>query len=115
MGPTEKALLEALQGVFRKHARCGYDNKVFSFPPEWEVARIAIRDALATARVSQPNTNATYSIAEFCREHGISRGLFYNLQRGGRGPRVMKVGSRTLISREAVEEWRRRMETGRGS
>ncbi len=53
---------------------------------------------------------ATYSVRDFCREHGISRGLFYRLLREGRGPRVMKVGRRTLISREAAEDWRRRME-----
>ncbi len=53
---------------------------------------------------------ATYSVAEFCREHGISRGLFYRLLREGRGPRVIKAGRRTLVSCEAAEEWRRRME-----
>ncbi len=53
---------------------------------------------------------ATYSVADFCREHGISRGLFYRLLREGRGPRVIKAGRRTLISREAAEDWRRRME-----
>ena len=51
-----------------------------------------------------------YSVAEFCREHGISRGLFYRLLREGRGPRVIKAGRRTLISREAAEDWRRLME-----
>ena len=51
-----------------------------------------------------------YSVTEFCREHGISRGLFYQLLKEGRGPRVMKVGRRTLVSREAAEDWRRRME-----
>ncbi len=53
---------------------------------------------------------AAFSVAEFCREHAISRGLFYNLLREGRGPRVIKAGRRTLISREAAEDWRRRME-----
>lgn len=53
---------------------------------------------------------AAFSVAEFCREHGISRGLFYRLLREGRGPRVIKAGRRTLISREAAEQWRRRME-----
>jgi transposase-like protein len=53
---------------------------------------------------------ASYSVSEFCREHGISRGLFYNLVRDGRGPRIMKAGRRTLISHEAAEEWRRNME-----
>ncbi len=51
-----------------------------------------------------------YSVTDFCREHGISRGLFYSLLREGRGPRVIKAGRRTLISREAAEQWRRRME-----
>ena len=55
-------------------------------------------------------SKAAFSVAEFCREHGISRGLFYSLLREGRGPRVIKAGRRTLISREAAEEWRRRME-----
>ncbi len=53
---------------------------------------------------------AAFSVAEFCREHGISRGLFYNMLREGRGPHVIKAGRRTLISHEAAAEWRRRME-----
>ena len=53
---------------------------------------------------------STYSVLDFCREHGISRGLFYSLLREGRGPRIIKAGRRTLISQEAAEEWRRRME-----
>ncbi len=54
---------------------------------------------------------AAFSVAEFCREHGISRGLFYQLLKDGKGPKTMKLGRRTLISREAAEEWRRRMES----
>ncbi len=46
----------------------------------------------------------------FCREHGISRGHFYNLLKRGEGPAVIKAGRRTLISAEAAAEWRRRME-----
>jgi hypothetical protein len=51
-----------------------------------------------------------FSVSDFCREHGISRGLFYNLVREGRGPQVIKAGRRTLISHEAAEQWRREME-----
>ena len=50
------------------------------------------------------------SIPEFCSAHRISRALFYILQRTGRGPRIMRVGRRTLVSAEAAAEWRRRME-----
>ncbi len=54
--------------------------------------------------------SVTYSVQDFCHEHGISRGLFYKLLRQGLGPNIIKVGRRTLISQEAAREWRRRME-----
>ncbi len=54
---------------------------------------------------------AAFSVADFCREHAISRGLFYQLLKDGKGPKTMKLGRRTLISQEAAQEWRRRMET----
>jgi predicted DNA-binding transcriptional regulator AlpA len=50
------------------------------------------------------------SIPSFCEAHGISRSTFYNLMKRGEGPIVMKVGKRTLVSYEAAEAWRRRME-----
>jgi predicted DNA-binding transcriptional regulator AlpA len=50
------------------------------------------------------------SVDEFCADHGISRAMFYKLQKEGSGPRIMKIGSRTLISLEAAETWRRQME-----
>jgi predicted DNA-binding transcriptional regulator AlpA len=50
------------------------------------------------------------SIPSFCQAHGISRATFYNLMKRGEGPTVMKVGKRTLVSDEAAEAWRRRME-----
>jgi predicted DNA-binding transcriptional regulator AlpA len=51
-----------------------------------------------------------FSVDQFCKRHGICRAHFYNLAKAGRAPRIMKVGSRTLISREAAAEWRRQME-----
>ena len=50
------------------------------------------------------------SVAQFCHEHGISRGTFYKLIKEGLGPRTAKIGRRTLISHEAATAWRRRME-----
>ena len=55
-------------------------------------------------------TMMMFSVAEFCHAHGISRGTFYKLFGEGRGPKAVKIGRRTLISNEAAEEWRRRME-----
>ena len=57
-----------------------------------------------------PTEILAFSIAEFCRRHGISRGHFYNLWKTGDAPVVMRVGRRTLISAEAAALWRRRME-----
>ena len=50
------------------------------------------------------------SVTKFCRDHNISRGTFYNLRKNGKGPRIMKVGNRTLVSDEAVADWRRMTE-----
>jgi predicted DNA-binding transcriptional regulator AlpA len=51
-----------------------------------------------------------FSILEFCRRHGISRSAFYNALKANQGPRLMKVGNRVMISREAAEAWRRERE-----
>ena len=52
-----------------------------------------------------------YSIAEFCKAHGdFTRQHFHSLIKQGRGPRIFKVGKRTLISRQAAAEWILKME-----
>lgn len=53
-----------------------------------------------------------YSVAEFCKAHGFTKVKFYDLLHRGQGPKIMKVGTRTLISIEAATEWRRKMEQG---
>jgi len=51
------------------------------------------------------------SITEFCEVNGnISKSFFHKLVQEGKGPRLMKVGRRTLITPEANAEWRARME-----
>lgn len=51
-----------------------------------------------------------YTVDEFCKAHRIGRATFYTLLKDGQGPRVMKVGTRTLISVEAAADWRVQME-----
>ena len=53
-----------------------------------------------------------FSVDEFCAAHGISRAMFYKLGKKNNAPRIMRVGTRTLISEEAAADWRRRMEVG---
>ncbi|MBR0945916.1 MULTISPECIES: hypothetical protein [Bradyrhizobium] len=63
-------------------------------------------------RRPKPKVERTaYSIAEFCEAYRISQMTYYRLARIGRGPNVMKVGRRTLISIEASEAWRRGCES----
>ncbi len=60
-----------------------------------------------------PDDDATadaYSIAEFCRRHAISESFYFQLQATGLGPRVMRIGGRVLISREAAQRWRKTRE-----
>jgi hypothetical protein len=53
---------------------------------------------------------SAYSIAQFCDAHHISRTHLHNMCKVGRGPRMMKLGRRVLISAEAAADWRRQLE-----
>ena len=55
-----------------------------------------------------PKFNMT--IAEFCASFNISKALLYKLIKIGQGPRLFKVGRRTLISLEAATDWQRKLE-----
>jgi predicted DNA-binding transcriptional regulator AlpA len=55
-------------------------------------------------------TTGVFDVSSFCESHKISRSFLYKLIAEGRGPRLMKLGRRTLISVEAAAEWRARME-----
>jgi hypothetical protein len=53
-----------------------------------------------------------HTVAQFCADHNISRTHFYQLIKDGKGPRLMKLGRRVLISAEAAADWRGDMERG---
>jgi hypothetical protein len=53
---------------------------------------------------------AAFSVFGFCLVHGLSRRKFYYMLRAGEGPRIMKCGTRTLISVEAAQRWRQARE-----
>jgi hypothetical protein len=50
---------------------------------------------------------AAFSIPEWAERNRVSVSLYHKLQKEGLGPRVMRVGKRTLISAEADAQWRR--------
>lgn len=62
--------------------------------------------------ITQSNLKGAYSVTEFCAIFGGSctRPHFYQLLKNGKGPRIFKIGRRTLISHDAATEWVRRME-----
>ena len=55
-------------------------------------------------------TVEAFSIDSFCEAHNFSKAMYFKLQNEGHGPRVMRVGNRVLISREAAADWRRERE-----
>ena len=61
-------------------------------------------------RADPPPPRLALSILEFCDAHGISEGFYYKLKKQRKGPREMKVGTRTLITFEAAADWRRERE-----
>ena len=56
--------------------------------------------------IAAPADLDAFSVKQFCARHNISISMFTKLCSSGRGPRIMKVGSRTLVSREAAADWR---------
>src|SRR5262245_40043958 len=57
-----------------------------------------------------PIERAAFTIAEFCRAFRISPDMYFKMARSGWGPKIMKVGTKVLISVEAAEAWRRERE-----
>ena len=50
------------------------------------------------------------TVSEFCARWHISEPLYFKLRRKGLGPKVMRIGRRTLITPEANAEWQRQRE-----
>ncbi len=55
---------------------------------------------------TQASPDAMYDVNSFCKAHKIGRTTFYELIKQGRGPRLSKIGRRTLISAEDAAVWR---------
>jgi predicted DNA-binding transcriptional regulator AlpA len=66
--------------------------------------------SLDQATSTRPRLRHAYSVAEFCQAYGLSAPMFYKLRAKGQAPDVMKVGARTLISVEAADKWRKKLE-----
>jgi hypothetical protein len=64
--------------------------------------------------VKKPRADAVprlaLTIKDFCKAFNISQGFYYKLRRQGLGPREMRLGTRTMISLEAADRWRKARE-----
>jgi len=56
-----------------------------------------------------------YSVRGWCKCRGICVATFYNRLKHGEMPAIIKIGRRTIITAEADQEWRRRMEVLAGA
>ncbi|MGH6968345.1 MAG: hypothetical protein ACREEL_00050 [Stellaceae bacterium] len=55
---------------------------------------------------------SAFSRAEFCARNSICIATLNNWLRDGYGPRVMRIGGRVMVSREAEADWKRALEQG---
>ena len=51
------------------------------------------------------------SITGFCHRYGFCVATFYNLAKRNSAPRVLKLGSRSIVTEEAEAEWLRKMQS----
>ena len=52
----------------------------------------------------------TFSIPSFCAAFNVGRTTLYRMWREGEGPDVMRLRRRVVISAQAADAWRRRVE-----
>jgi predicted DNA-binding transcriptional regulator AlpA len=57
-----------------------------------------------------PPPRLALSVVEFCASHGISEAFYYKLKKQRKGPRELRLGTRTLVTFESAAEWRRERE-----
>ena len=60
--------------------------------------------------INRAHPQHTFTIAQFCASHNISRTQLYLLQQAGCGPSLIRIGRRVLISAEAAADWRHMMQ-----
>lgn len=55
-------------------------------------------------------SNPVYTVNEFIKAYPMSKPTFYKLIKLNQAPRLMRVGGRVYITKEAALEWQRSME-----
>jgi hypothetical protein len=55
------------------------------------------------------STGKLKELAQFWADNGLSKTQYYYLQRLGRAPKTIPIGTKKLVAPEAEDEWRREM------
>jgi predicted DNA-binding transcriptional regulator AlpA len=55
---------------------------------------------------------ALLTVPDVLREIRVSRAFFYKMVKAGKGPRLTKLGDRTLVSAENLSDWLAQREVG---
>jgi hypothetical protein len=58
----------------------------------------------------QQQQRSSFTVEGWCLARGLSRSMFYKIQKAGKAPRLHYAGSKPLISPEADDEWLRERE-----
>jgi len=57
------------------------------------------------------NDNLLYTRKQFCKLHNISTTTLFRLLKLGKGPKIIRLDGKILISKQAAEEWVKSMES----
>ncbi len=82
-------------------------------PALTQVAPLAVEsstDKPERPQAAEQQPKLAYTVTSFCKAHEISTPTFYRLQKVGKGPVLMQIGSEVRISFEAAADWRRARE-----
>lgn len=50
-----------------------------------------------------------YNVLEACQVMGVSKATFYKLSKAGNAPKILKVGTRSLVAKADIDEWVERL------
>jgi hypothetical protein len=114
--PADPAVKDRERGAATREApplapreRRGSAAKSRGPPADYDYESFADKIAAAISEALSKETDA-FSVAGFCRRHGLSPATYYKLASEGLAPKSFVVGVRRLVSREAAAAWRRERE-----
>lgn len=63
-----------------------------------------------TANSYNASKHQAFTVYQFCDAYSLSRTHFYSLLKSGQGPKIFKIGRKTMISIQSAADWVQRME-----